>query len=148
MTINDLCIRQFVIADSEDVAALWQECNLVVSWNDPQKDIDRKMKVNPELFLVGTLNGEIIATVMVGYEGHRGWINYLAVSPQHRRKGFARMMMEEVEEKIRAIGSPKINLQIRTTNLEAIRFYESIGYKDDKVVSYGKRLVDDEQFES
>ncbi len=144
MTINDLCIRQFVIADSEDVAALWQECNLVVSWNDPQKDIDRKMKVNPELFLVGTLNGEIIATVMGGYEGHRGWINYLAVSPQHRRKGFARMMMEEVEEKIRAIGSPKINLQIRTTNLEAIRFYESIGYKDDKVVSYGKRLVDDE----
>ena len=144
MTINDLWIRQFEIGDSEAVAALWQECNLVVSWNDPQKDIDRKMKVNPELFLVGTLNGEIIATVMGGYEGHRGWINYLAVSPQHRRKGFARMMMEEVEEKIRAIGSPKINLQIRTTNLEAIRFYESIGYKDDKVVSYGKRLVDDE----
>ena len=144
MTINDLWIRQFEIGDSEAVAALWQECNLVVSWNDPQKDIDRKMKVNPELFLVGTLNGEIIATVMGGYEGHRGWINYLAVSPQHRRKGFARMMMEEVEEKIRAIGSPKINLQIRTTNLEAIKFYESIGYKDDKVVSYGKRLVDDE----
>ena len=143
MTDSKMIIGQFQIEDSDAVIELWKECNLVVPWNDPQKDIDRKMKVDPHPFLVGTLDGKIVASVMGGYEGHRGWINYLAVSPDHRRNGYAKQIMEAVEQLIRETGSPKINLQIRMTNLEAIRFYESIGYKDDKVVSYGKRLVPD-----
>ena len=143
MANDSLQIRQFELGDSEAVVDLWRECNLAVLWNDPYKDIARKMKVNPHLFLVGILNGKIVATVMGGYDGHRGWVNYLGVSPDHQRKGYARLIMEVVEEKIRVLGSSKINLQIRTTNLEAIRFYESIGYIEDKVVSYGKRLVDD-----
>ena len=142
---RELYIRQFEISDSEAVVSLWQSCKLVVPCNDPLKDIERKMKVDPHLFLVGILDGKVIASVMGGYEGHRGWINYLAVSLQHRRKGYARQIMEAVEGKIRAMGCPKINLQIRMTNLEAIKFYESIGYKDDQVVSFGKRLVEDER---
>ena len=92
-------IRAFDIADQAAVIELWRACALVVPWNDPVKDIARKLKVDADLFLVGELRGEIVATVMGGYEGHRGWINYLAVSPQHQRKGYGREIMEYVEQK-------------------------------------------------
>jgi ribosomal protein S18 acetylase RimI-like enzyme len=104
----------------------------------------RKLNVNPEWFLVGLLAGKVIATCMVGYEGHRGWINYLAVSPGYRRRGIATKMMEEAESKLRVTGCPKINLQVRESNDEVIRFYESIGYSKDRVLSMGKRLVYEE----
>jgi len=125
------------------VIALWQACNLVVPWNDPASDIRRKMQVNPELFLVGENDSGLVATVMGGYEGHRGWANYLAVAPSHRRSGYGRIMMEAVEQRLKAMGCPKINLQVRESNAEVIRFYEDIGYKNDRVVSFGKRLIDD-----
>lgn len=122
------------------VVALWQGCNLIFSRNDPNKDIDRKLKVNPELFLVGLLGGEVVATVMGGYEGHRGWINYLAVSPGQRKKGFGRQIMAAVESRIQEKGCPKINLQVRETNLDVMAFYSAIGYGNDPVISFGKRL--------
>ena len=96
------------------VINLWQACHLVVPWNDPLKDIQRKMLVDPDLFLIGQLSGQIVATVMGGYEGHRGWINYLAVSPEHQRKGYARAMMQQVEVLIQEKGCPKINLNWST----------------------------------
>jgi ribosomal protein S18 acetylase RimI-like enzyme len=136
-------IMEFSEEHRGDVIALWKEANLAVPWNDPSKDIDRKLKVNPELFLVGVLEDELIATVMGGYEGHRGWINYLAVSPGHRRKGYGRQMMAAVETKIRRLGCPKINLQVRQSNTEVIQFYQALGYGDDRVVGLGKRLVMD-----
>ena len=80
---------------------------------------------------------------MGGYEGHRGWVNYLAVAPAYQRRGLGRLIMEAVEEKIRATGCPKINLQIRADNVEVVKFYESIGYKTEARVSMGKRLVED-----
>ena len=83
---------------------LWQQCGLVVRQNDPDKDIARKLKVNPEWFLVGGLDGRIVASCMAGYEGHRGWINYLAVSPEYRRRGFGRQIMAEAERLLRAAG--------------------------------------------
>jgi GNAT superfamily N-acetyltransferase len=86
-------IRKFEIKDEDQVITLWKECNLVVPWNDPKKDIQRKLNVNPELFLVGEMDGNIVATIMGGYERHRGWVNYLAVSPTHQRKGYGRQMM-------------------------------------------------------
>jgi ribosomal protein S18 acetylase RimI-like enzyme len=89
-------IRTFDIEDQAAVIELWQACALVVPWNDPTKDIARKLKVGADLFLVGESSGEIVATVMGGYEGHSGWINYLAVSPQHQRKGYGRKMMHAV----------------------------------------------------
>jgi ribosomal protein S18 acetylase RimI-like enzyme len=136
-------IRPFLVEDTEAVVALWQVSDLVRPWNDPHRDIARKQTMQPELFLVGLLEGRLVATVMAGYEGHRGWVNYLAVDPGHRRRGLARRLMTEVEERLLALGCPKINLQVRSTNLQAIRFYEHIGFLEDDVVSLGKRLIPD-----
>jgi len=133
-------IREFNRADQEAVIDLWKECRLVVPWNDPYKDIERKLKVGPDLFLVGEVSGSIIATVMGGYEGHRGWINYLAVSPRHQRKGYGRKIIEFVELRLKQKGCPKVNLQVRETNREVIAFYEAIGYGQDRVIGLGKRL--------
>lgn len=137
-------IRPYEPCDEIAVVRLWTDCGLVVAWNNPRHDIRRKLKVNPKMFLVGCLNGQIIATVMAGYEGHRGWINYLAVHPNHQRSGIGRRMMAEAEIRLRAAGCPKINLQVRSTNTGVIEFYEKIGYRVDDVVSLGKRLETDE----
>jgi ribosomal protein S18 acetylase RimI-like enzyme len=138
-------IRPFRDADEDAVVALWSRCGLVRPWNHPHKDVDRKRRVQPELFLVGVMDGTIVATAMAGYDGHRGWINYLAVDPSLRRQGLARAMMSEAETRLRALGCPKINLQIRGDNREAIAFYERIGFKNDDVVSLGKRLERDDR---
>lgn len=135
--------RPFDKSDQQAVIDLWVDCGLVVPWNDPLKDIERKLKVDPDLFLVGELNGEIVASVMGGYEGHRGWINYLAVSPRHQRKGYGRLIMEAVELAIAQKGCPKINLQIRAENTDIAAFYQSIGYDIDNVIGLGKRLEPD-----
>lgn len=137
-------IRSYDPNDQEAVVELWTACGLVVPWNDPRRDIRRKLEVRPDLFLVASDGERIIATVMAGYEGHRGWINYLAVQPDHRRRGIGRRMMEEAEALLLAAGCPKINLQVRSTNAEVIAFYKRIGFKVDDVVSFGKRLVPDE----
>jgi ribosomal protein S18 acetylase RimI-like enzyme len=137
-------IRRFQEADEAAVIDLWRVCQLVRPVNDPAKDIRRKLSVNPELFLVGTLHGRIIATVMAGYEGHRGWINYLAVHPEHRLNGYGRQIMAAAEKLLRACGCPKINLQVRTSNEAVLAFYQRIGYRMDEVVSFGKRLEHDE----
>ena len=137
-------IRPFEAGDSAAVVQLWTDCGLVVPWNDPRKDIQRKLTVQPEMFLVGCLRGHIIASVMAGYDGHRGWINYLAVHPEHQRSSVGRHMMEEAESRLRAAGCPKINLQVRSNNAAAIEFYKQIGFKTDDVVSLGKRLEPDD----
>jgi len=109
-------IRPFQLADEAAVISLWRSCDLVRAWNDPHKDIRRKLEVRPDLFLVGLLDGQVIACVMAGYEGHRGWLNYLAVAPEHQGHGYARAIVDEAERLLRAAGCPKINLQIRTSN--------------------------------
>jgi ribosomal protein S18 acetylase RimI-like enzyme len=143
---DDLVIRPYADADHADVIDLWVRCGLVVPWNNPERDISRKLGFNSELFLVGTLAGRLVATCMAGYDGHRGWINYLAVSPDHRRRGLGARMMEEAEVRLGRMGCPKINLQVRATNEEVIAFYHSIGYKVDDVLSMGKRLEEDEPY--
>jgi ribosomal protein S18 acetylase RimI-like enzyme len=136
-------IKPYHPDNQQAVINLWQACNLVVAWNDPIKDIQRKMLVDPDLFLIGELSEDIVATVMGGYEGHRGWINYLAVSPEHQRKGYARAMMQQVEALILQKGSPKINLQVRSNNIDVIQFYQAIGYDIENAVELGKRLIPD-----
>ncbi len=136
-------IRPFEPGDETSVVQLWTECGLVVPWNNPHRDIQRKRKVQPEMFLVGCLDGKIIATVMAGYDGHRGWINYLAVHPEHQRAGIGRRMMAEAEIRLHTAGCPKINLQVRSTNSKVIEFYKKIGFKVDDVVSLGKRLEEE-----
>ena len=137
-------IRQFQLKDENAVISLWQRCNLIRPWNDPHRDIQRKLCVRPELFLVGVLNGGIVASVMAGYEGHRGWLNYLAVAPEFQHRGFARAIVAEAERLLQNSGCPKINLQIRTSNKDVIEVYRRLGYSVDDVVSMGKRLEQDE----
>lgn len=137
-------IRPFHLSDESAVVELWQKCELVRPVNDPARDIRRKLSVNPELFLVGTLDGKVIASVMAGYEGHRGWINYLAVHPEHRLKGYGRQILAEAEKRLRVLGCPKINLQVRAANRAVLEFYQRIGYRLDEVISLGKRLEHDE----
>ena len=139
----ELEIRPYETRDGEAVVALWRASGLVVPWNDPFEDIERKLLVQSEMFLVATLGGSLVATVMAGYEGHRGWINYLAVAPECRRQGLGRRMMDAAEARLRALGCPKINLQIRKSNVSAVGFYRSIGFIKDESISMGKRLVDD-----
>ena len=122
---------------------LWQACGLTRPWNNPVLDIQRKLLVQPELFLVGERDGQIVATAMAGFDGHRGWINYLGVAPEHRRKGLARALVERAEILLRERGCPKLNLQVRSDNAEALGFYASLGYGQDAVLSLGKRLIAD-----
>jgi ribosomal protein S18 acetylase RimI-like enzyme len=136
-------IRPFLESDEQAVIALWEACGLTRAWNDPRKDIARKLTVQRGWFLVGMIDERVVASVMAGYDGHRGWVNYLAVAPDARLKGGGRRLMTEVERLLLDAGCPKINLQIRTTNAAVIEFYRRIGYAQDDVVSFGRRLIPD-----
>jgi ribosomal protein S18 acetylase RimI-like enzyme len=137
-------IRIYNAEDEQQIIMLWQECNLTTAWNNPKRDIERKMQDSPELFFVGEINGKIIASCMAGYDGHRGWIYYLAVKPDLQRRGAAATIMKYAEQALREIGCPKIDLMVRKTNHKVISFYHTIGYTDDPVVVLSKRLVEDE----
>lgn len=137
-------IRAYQPKDRDEVIALWRRCGLVHSENDPGKDIDRKLRVRPDLFLVGLLDNRLVAAVMAGYEGHRGWINYLGVDPDLHRRGLGREIVAEAERLLKLEGCAKINLQVRSTNKQVIRFYQRLGYSVDDVVSMGKRLEHDD----
>jgi len=139
-SIKQLIIRSFQISDEPYVIDLWHRCNLVVPQNDPKKDIEMKLQVQPELFFVGVISNSIVSTVMSGYDGHRGWLYYLAVDPDFQKKEIARRMVEKVESKFRKLGCSKINLQVRTSNKPVIAFYKHIGFLDDDVIGMGKRL--------
>jgi ribosomal protein S18 acetylase RimI-like enzyme len=137
-------IRLFHAADEGAVVALWEECGLTRPWNDPHKDIARKVEVQPELFLVGAVDEAVMASVMAGYEGHRGWMNYLAVAPRFRGRGYGRALVEHVERLLLARGCPKINPQVRASNPAAVAFYRRLGYAQDESISLGKRLIVDD----
>jgi ribosomal protein S18 acetylase RimI-like enzyme len=137
-------IRPFVEADRMALVDLWRRCDLVRPWNDPDSDIDRKLALGDELLLVARRDGTIVGGVMVGYDGHRGWLNYLAVDQDEQRSGLGRRLVREAERRLLSLGCPKINLQIRRTNLDAVAFYESLGYVEDDAISMGKRLIHDE----
>mgnify|MGYP002030186690 FL=1 len=131
------------MSDKNEVVILWEKCKLTVPWNDPYKDIARKMETLPELFLVGIIDESLISSIMGGYDGHRGWINYLAVHPKHQKNGFGKKMLENLEYQLKLLGCPKVNLQIRSGNNSIVSFYEKVGYINDKVISMGKRLEKD-----
>jgi len=139
-------IRPCEPADEAEVISLWLRCGLTRPWNDPAKDIRRKLAEQPGLF--GVLPGDggsVVGTVMAGYEGHRGWINYLAVDPALQGQGLGRELMDWAEARLRERGCPKINLQVRHGNEAVLAFYAALGYADDNVVSLGKRLEHDDR---
>jgi len=133
-------IKPFRLSDQHAVIDVWRACGLTHPHNDPHKDVARKLKVNPEMLLVCETDGKIVGTVMVGYEGHRGWINYLGVLPEYQGQGLGRALMARAETLLAQHGCPKINLQVRASNTKVIQFYEKIGFRMDEVVSMGKRL--------
>lgn len=137
-------IRTYETSDEHAVVALWQACGLTRPWNDPHRDIARKLSEQPELFLVGTHESTLIASAMVGFDGHRGWIYYLAVAPQFQRRSYGRLLVQEAERLLVERGCPKLNLQVRASNTEAIAFYRKLGYAQDEVVSLGRRLIADD----
>jgi ribosomal protein S18 acetylase RimI-like enzyme len=138
-----LQIRPFAPADEDAVIQLWRDCGLTRPWNNPKKDVARKLSEQPELFLVGILDGQIVASAMFGFDGHRGSVYYFAVSPQHRRRSFGRELMQAGEALLKERGCPKLNLLVRTSNREVLEFYERLGYSVDAVSSMGKRLIED-----
>lgn len=137
-------VRQFDEADRAAVIALWRTCGLTRSSNDPDADVDRKLALDDGGFFVAARRGQLVASVMAGYDGHRGWINHLAVDPSCRGDGVGRLIMDRAEQHLAVRGCPKINLQIRVENSGAIQFYERLGFSIDDVVSMGKRLIDDD----
>jgi ribosomal protein S18 acetylase RimI-like enzyme len=134
-------VRPFEERDAEGVAALWREVFPdAPPWNDPGRDIERKLAVQPELFLVACESDRIVGTAMAGYDGHRGWVHYVAVSPDHRRCGIGGALMRSAEEALEAIGCPKLNLQVRSSNRGVVEFYRRLGYEVEDRVSMSKRL--------
>jgi ribosomal protein S18 acetylase RimI-like enzyme len=122
------------------VVDLWRKCNLTVPQNDPVEDIQKKVAFQPELFFVAFLDGKVIGSIMVGYEGHRGWLNYMAVLPEHQKHGYGSKLVEKAVGELKRLGCLKVNLQVRRCNASVVEFYKHLGFKDDDVVSLGKRL--------
>ena len=108
--------------------------------NDPSRVIEKKLKVQRELFVVAIDGGRIVGTAMGGIDGHRGWVYSVGVCPDHRRQGIGSALMKRVEDDLACIGCPKLNLQVRGTDREAVRFYESLGYKVEDRISMGRKL--------
>jgi ribosomal protein S18 acetylase RimI-like enzyme len=137
-------IRTFHPDDTDHVVALWSAAGLTNPWNDPHKDIARKLLVQPELFVVAVDEQDrVVGAVMAGYDGHRGWMNYLAARPDHRGAGIGRALVDHVEQALLALGCPKVNLQVRSSNTEVVAFYEHLGYTVDETIDLGKRLIAD-----
>ena len=144
MSEEQYIIRPFKLKDKNSVVELWKICRLTRPWNNPEKDIERKLNVQSEMFLVLEIQGSIIGSVMAAYDGHRGVINYLAVHPGYQKKGYGKILMTHVEQELLNKGCPKINLLVRSDNLNVKRFYKGLHYDEqDDVKVFGKRLIPD-----
>ena len=127
--------------DLSDVAvALWHEVGLTRPWNDPVADLRRALEGPTSTVLAALDEGALLGTVMLGYDGHRGWMYYLAVRPGTQRQGVGRRLVEAAEEWLRARGCPKAQLMVRHDNAAAKGFYERLGYADAETTTLGKRL--------
>ena len=144
MSEEQYIIRPFKLEDKNSVVELWKICRLTRPWNNPEKDIERKLNVQSEMFLVLEIQGSITGSVMAAYDGHRGVINYLAVHPVYQKKGYGKILMTHVEQELLNKGCPKINLLVRSDNLNVKRFYKGLHYDEqDDVKVFGKRLIPD-----
>ncbi|MFB8147569.1 GNAT family acetyltransferase [Microbacterium sp. NPDC056003] len=138
-----VAIRAFQLPDTEAVVSLWQATKLTRPWNNPYQDISRKLKVQPELFLVAVDGADMVGTVMAGYDGHRGWLYYLASDPARRGQGIARSLVERAETLLLDMGCPKVQLMVRPDNDIAQGFYEALGFETFETWATGKRLIAD-----
>jgi ribosomal protein S18 acetylase RimI-like enzyme len=137
---NQILIRNFTAADKDEVIILWNLCRLIVPSNNPEKDIELKMSFQPELFFIAESEKKIIGTVMTGYDGHRGWLNYLGVHPEYRGVGCGRMLVEFSIQKLKELNCPKLNLQVRNSNTGVIDFYKRLGFSEHEVIGLQLKL--------
>jgi len=136
-----LSIRPFQHGEREALQRLWARVFPDdPPWNAPEVMIENKLKVQPELLLVGKVDGTLVGAVIAGFDGVRGWIYHLAIAPEYRRRGFATQLVRAAEDGLRRLGCPKVNLQVRAVNHEVVAFYRSIGYEIEERVSMGRRL--------
>ena len=141
MTMStDLRIREIEAADLSSIIDLWHSVGLVRPWNDPRADIEQARDKAHSNVLVGLRGDEIVASVMVGEDGHRGWVYYLAVDSRHRGHGFGSAMMNAAENWLRGRGVSKLNLLVRGDNMRVRAFYEHAGYTLSDVICYQKSL--------
>lgn len=149
-----IVLREYAPADEDAVVALWHETGLTRPWNDPRADIRRKLTVQPELFLVAVEQPDdgtaetVVGTVMAGYDGHRGWLYYLASAPSHRGLGVGRTLVTEAERLLEAMGCPKVQLMVRPGNEIVFAFYDGAGYERFDIAMTGKRLIIDAPVEA
>ncbi|MDN0087468.1 GNAT family acetyltransferase [Yersinia nurmii] len=139
-------IRVFRQDDFEEVITLWERCDLLRPWNDPEMDIERKLNHDPDLFLVAEVNGAVVGSVMGGYDGHRGSAYYLGVHPDFRGRGIANALISRLEKKLIARGCPKLNIMVREDNDAVIGMYEKLDYEIQDSISLGKRLIVDQEY--
>jgi hypothetical protein len=133
-----LTIGEIRDEDVEDVVRLWERCGLIRPWNDPRSDIARARLGTASAVLVGRRDGLIAATVMVGHDGHRGWVYYVAVEPSLQKSGCGRAIMEASEAWLRQQGIPKMQLLVRAGNASAMGFYEALGFSAQDVTVHAK----------
>jgi ribosomal protein S18 acetylase RimI-like enzyme len=135
-----LAIADIADGDVEAVIALWQRCGSTRPWNDPAGDIAMARRDANSTVLVGRCEGAIVASVMVGHDGHRGWVYYVTVDPDRRYHGFGRTIMTAAEDWLRARGILKLQLMVRKDNAKVHAFYRSIGYYNQETVTFAKWL--------
>ena len=135
-----LAIAPIADTDVATVIALWQACGLTRPWNDPAADIALARRGPNSTILIGRTDNDIVATVMVGHDGHRGWVYYVATDPDRRAKGFGRAIMDAAEDWLRAAGIAKLQLLVRRENAKAGAFYQSIGYAEAQTIVFAKWL--------
>ena len=139
-TVPALAIADIRDADVATVIALWQACGLTRPWNDPTSDIALARREPHSTVLIGRDGDAIVATAMVGHDGHRGWVYYVATDPDRRAKGYGRAIMDAAEDWLRATGIAKLQLMVRRENAKAGAFYQSIGYAEAQTIVFAKWL--------
>jgi len=140
VTSAALTIAPIEDADIAAVIALWQRCDLTRPWNDPAADIAMARRGANATVLVGRDGGDIVASVLVGHDGHRGWVYYVSVDPNRRGKGYGRAIMNAAEDWLRRAGIEKLQLMVRAGNAKVQAFYETLDYQEQARVVYAKWL--------